>query len=55
MSFSFSLHYISSGWLRDRSGKWVKDENVEFDSDEDEPVELAPSSDSSAKTDECQD
>lgn len=33
-------HYLllrSSGWIQDPSGKWVKDENVEFDSDEDEP------------------
>lgn len=33
-------HYLklkSAGWLQDRSGKWIKDENVEFDSDEDEP------------------
>ncbi|KFP77394.1 Sodium channel modifier 1, partial [Acanthisitta chloris] len=33
-------HYLrlrSSGWIQDPSGKWVKDENAEFDSDEDEP------------------
>ncbi|XP_029927638.1 sodium channel modifier 1 isoform X2 [Myripristis murdjan] len=33
-------HYLklkSDGWLQDRSGRWVKDENVEFDSDEEEP------------------
>ncbi|XP_034553755.1 LOW QUALITY PROTEIN: sodium channel modifier 1 [Notolabrus celidotus] len=33
-------HYLklkSNGWLQDRSGKWVKDDNVEFDSDEEEP------------------
>lgn len=38
-------HYLklkSDGWLRDPSGKWVKDENVEFDSDEEEPLSLAP-------------
>ncbi|XP_016131249.1 sodium channel modifier 1 isoform X1 [Sinocyclocheilus grahami] len=43
-------HYLklkSSGWLQDRSGKWVKDENVEFDSDEEEPDQLPPSSESS--------
>ncbi|XP_054842986.1 sodium channel modifier 1 [Eublepharis macularius] len=39
-------HYLrlkSSGWIQDGSGKWVKDENVEFDSDEDEPPALTPS------------
>uniref|UniRef100_A0A8C3SNQ1 Sodium channel modifier 1 n=1 Tax=Chelydra serpentina TaxID=8475 RepID=A0A8C3SNQ1_CHESE len=39
-------HYLllrSSGWIQDPSGKWVKDENVEFDSDEDEPPSLPPS------------
>ncbi|EMP27980.1 Sodium channel modifier 1 [Chelonia mydas] len=39
-------HYLllrSSGWIQDTSGKWVKDENVEFDSDEDEPPSLPPS------------
>ncbi|GAA6217208.1 sodium channel modifier 1 [Lates japonicus] len=37
-------HYLklkSDGWLQDRSGKWIKDENVEFDSDEEEPPLLA--------------
>lgn len=33
----------SSGWIPDGSGKWVKDENVEFDSDEEEPPMLPPS------------
>uniref|UniRef100_A0A8D2KQZ3 Sodium channel modifier 1 acidic C-terminal domain-containing protein n=1 Tax=Varanus komodoensis TaxID=61221 RepID=A0A8D2KQZ3_VARKO len=36
-------HYLrlkSSGWVQDGSGKWVKDENVEFDSDEEEPPAL---------------
>ncbi|TSK34807.1 Sodium channel modifier 1 [Bagarius yarrelli] len=36
-------HYLklkSNGWLQDPSGKWVKDENVEFDSDEEEPLPL---------------
>ncbi|MEE6522500.1 hypothetical protein FKM82_021067, partial [Ascaphus truei] len=39
-------HYLrlkSSGWIPDGSGKWVKDQNVEFDSDEEEPPTL-PSS-----------
>lgn len=39
-------HYLllrSSGWIQDPSGKWVKDENVEFDSDEDAPPILSPS------------
>ncbi|KAM9806499.1 sodium channel modifier 1 [Syngnathus typhle] len=37
-------HYVklkSDGWLQDRCGRWVKDEGVEFDSDEDEPPSLA--------------
>ncbi|KAH8035154.1 hypothetical protein HPB51_004395 [Rhipicephalus microplus] len=29
--------WLRSGWKLDRDGKWVKDENVEFDSDEEEP------------------
>ncbi|XP_075417905.1 sodium channel modifier 1 isoform X2 [Tenrec ecaudatus] len=36
-------HYLtlrSSGWLPDGQGRWVKDENVEFDSDEEEPPGL---------------
>lgn len=40
-------HYLklkSAGWLQDPSGKWVKDENVEFDSDEEEPLPMPPSS-----------
>ncbi|KAM6434480.1 sodium channel modifier 1-like [Liasis olivaceus] len=38
-------HYLklkSSGWIQDGSGKWVKDENVEFDSDEEDPPMLPP-------------
>ncbi|CAJ0965717.1 unnamed protein product [Ranitomeya imitator] len=38
-------HYLSlrsSGWIPDGTGKWVKDENVEFDSDEEEPPEIPP-------------
>ncbi|XP_025027121.1 sodium channel modifier 1 [Python bivittatus] len=38
-------HYLklkSSGWIQDGSGKWVKDENVEFDSDEEDPPVLPP-------------
>uniref|UniRef100_A0A8C4GUJ8 Sodium channel modifier 1 n=1 Tax=Dicentrarchus labrax TaxID=13489 RepID=A0A8C4GUJ8_DICLA len=38
-------HYLklkSEGWLQDRSGKWVKDENVEFDSDDEEPPSPPP-------------
>lgn len=30
----------SQGWLQDRSGNWVKDENVEFDSDDEDPPSL---------------
>ncbi|XP_071970900.1 sodium channel modifier 1 isoform X2 [Engystomops pustulosus] len=38
-------HYLSlrsSGWIPDGTGKWIKDENVEFDSDEEEPPALPP-------------
>ncbi|XP_068109682.1 sodium channel modifier 1 isoform X2 [Hyperolius riggenbachi] len=38
-------HYLflrSSGWIPDGTGKWVKDENVEFDSDEEEPPPMQP-------------
>ncbi|GMI74540.1 hypothetical protein HRI_001123300 [Hibiscus trionum] len=31
------LKFISAGWKRDCHGKWYKDENVEFDSDEEDP------------------
>ncbi|XP_016144704.1 sodium channel modifier 1-like [Sinocyclocheilus grahami] len=43
-------HYLKlkrSGWLQDRSGKWVKDENAEFDSDEEELALIPPCSESS--------
>ncbi|XP_074121447.1 sodium channel modifier 1 [Sminthopsis crassicaudata] len=36
-------HYLSlrsSGWIQDGRGQWVKDKNVEFDSDEEEPPDL---------------
>nr|XP_037289038.1 sodium channel modifier 1-like [Rhipicephalus microplus] len=33
----YFLNLRMSGWKLDRDGKWVKDENVEFDSDEEEP------------------
>ncbi|KAG7475778.1 hypothetical protein JOB18_037403 [Solea senegalensis] len=36
-------HYLklkSDGWIQDPSGHWIKDENVEFDSDEEEPPSL---------------
>ncbi|NXO46510.1 SCNM1 protein, partial [Locustella ochotensis] len=36
------LHLRSRGWLQDPAGKWVKDENAEFDSDEEEPPPLPP-------------
>ncbi|XP_070691415.1 sodium channel modifier 1 [Pempheris klunzingeri] len=45
-------HYLklkSNGWLQDRSGQWVKDENVEFDSDEEEPPSLVSQSASQDK------
>lgn len=34
------LNAFSSGWKRDRDGTWIKDEEVEFDSDE-EPPEIS--------------
>ncbi|XP_057578893.1 sodium channel modifier 1 isoform X1 [Hippopotamus amphibius kiboko] len=36
-------HYLtlrSSGWIPDGRGRWIKDERVEFDSDEEEPPDL---------------
>ncbi|PIK41836.1 putative sodium channel modifier 1-like [Apostichopus japonicus] len=33
------LDLTSSGWIHDPSGKWIRDENVEFDSDEEEEEE----------------
>uniref|UniRef100_A0A3B3I743 Sodium channel modifier 1 n=1 Tax=Oryzias latipes TaxID=8090 RepID=A0A3B3I743_ORYLA len=41
-------HYLklkSNGWLQDGNGQWVKDNNVEFDSDEETPPSFAPSDD----------
>ncbi|CAI9104375.1 OLC1v1003033C1 [Oldenlandia corymbosa var. corymbosa] len=31
------LKFTSAGWKRDGYGRWFKDENVEFDSDEEDP------------------
>ncbi|CAO2188597.1 unnamed protein product [Urochloa humidicola] len=31
------LRFTASGWKRDGHGTWYRDENVEFDSDEDDP------------------
>ncbi|KAJ0984730.1 hypothetical protein J5N97_003086 [Dioscorea zingiberensis] len=31
------LKFTEAGWKRDGHGKWYKDENVEFDSDEEDP------------------
>ena len=31
------LNAVGSGWKKDRSGQWVKDEDAEFDSDEEAP------------------
>ncbi|KAF7226668.1 sodium channel modifier 1 [Nothobranchius furzeri] len=36
------LKLKSDGWVQDWNGQWVKDDNVEFDSDEEEPAFLAP-------------
>ncbi|XP_050234165.1 uncharacterized protein LOC126682495 [Mercurialis annua] len=33
------LKFIEAGWKRDCHGKWFRDENVEFDSDEEDPNE----------------
>ncbi|XP_060777932.1 sodium channel modifier 1 isoform X2 [Neoarius graeffei] len=41
------LKLKSDGWLQDPSGKWVKDETVEFDSDEEEPLPLLPTKETS--------
>jgi len=32
------LEMKMSGWILDSNGKWIKDENVEFDSDDEEPT-----------------
>ncbi|KAJ6843461.1 sodium channel modifier 1-like [Iris pallida] len=34
------LKFTAAGWKRDGYGKWYKDENVEFDSDEEDPNRL---------------
>lgn len=34
---SYQIKLLESGWIQDGNGKWIKDPNVEFDSDEDEP------------------
>ncbi|XP_047983442.1 sodium channel modifier 1-like [Salvia hispanica] len=31
------LKFTAAGWIRDCHGRWFKDENVEFDSDEEDP------------------
>ncbi|KAK6135685.1 hypothetical protein DH2020_030562 [Rehmannia glutinosa] len=31
------LKFTAAGWKRDCHGRWLKDENVEFDSDEEDP------------------
>ncbi|XP_065857068.1 uncharacterized protein [Euphorbia lathyris] len=31
------LKFIQAGWKRDGHGRWYKDENVEFESDEEDP------------------
>ncbi|CAB1431148.1 unnamed protein product [Pleuronectes platessa] len=41
-------HYLklkSDGWKQDLSGRWIRDEDVEFDSDEEEPPSLVHSED----------
>lgn len=35
----FYLKARSSGWKKDQTGKWIKEEGVEFDSDEEPPVD----------------
>ncbi|KAH7970896.1 hypothetical protein HPB49_016611 [Dermacentor silvarum] len=44
----YFLNLRMSGWKLDRDGKWVKDENVEFDSDEEEPPPFDESSTSTS-------
>ena len=34
---NYHLKLLESGWIQDSNGKWIKDPNVEFDSDEEEP------------------
>lgn len=34
---NYHIKLLESGWIQDSTGKWIKDPNVEFDSDEDEP------------------
>lgn len=34
---NYHIKLLESGWIQDSTGNWVKDPNVEFDSDEDEP------------------
>ncbi|XP_078156645.1 uncharacterized protein LOC144552554 [Carex rostrata] len=36
------LKFIAAGWKRDCHGKWYRDENVEFDSDEEDPNVCLP-------------
>ncbi|KAF9603918.1 hypothetical protein IFM89_038828 [Coptis chinensis] len=31
------LNFTAAGWKRDGNGRWFRDENVEFDSDEEDP------------------
>lgn len=33
----YHIKLLESGWIQNENGKWEKDPNVEFDSDEDEP------------------
>lgn len=37
----FEIKLLESGWKKDSSNQWVKDPDVEFDSDEDEPPVLS--------------
>ncbi|KAK6628294.1 hypothetical protein RUM43_002106 [Polyplax serrata] len=34
---TYQIKLLESGWIQDSNGKWMKDPNVEFDSDEDQP------------------
>ena len=38
--YLYFFSFLSSGWKSDWRGGWVKDEDVEFDSDEDEPTPI---------------
>lgn len=38
----YEMRLMQRGWKKNADGKWLKDENVEFDSDEDAPPPPPP-------------